>query len=183
MSKRIKDRHPKKRWVIATAIGLLLLAGLVFRLHDLANRPESLPTNAGNQGNVNEQGTARSDLDQQYRALIVGVWEDNYKGHRRLTVRKDGTATMVVKPESFAAMLYAKRMTFDEKWEIKDGYLQMEAVGGEPKSRVKLILDTMGTVSTQEILELSQNQMLLLDADGVTKFDWRRPQADPAAAE
>jgi hypothetical protein len=47
-------------------------------------------------------------------------------------------------------------------------------VGGEPEGRVNLIINTMGDISEQEILELTPDRMLLLDADGETKYDWRK---------
>ena len=114
------------------------------------------------------------DSDEHYRAAIVGTWEDDYQGRRTLTVRKDGTATMVVELQGLAAKIYARRMTFDEKWDIQDGRLKLTTVGGEPAGRVNLILKTMGDSVDQRILELTLERMLLLDADGETKYVWRK---------
>ena len=124
-----------------------------------------------------------ADSDDKYRAIVVGTWEDDYQGHRTLTVRKDGTATMVVELEGLTATLYAKQMTFDEEWSIVDGRLKLKTVGGEPEGRVNLIINTMGDVSEQEILELTPDRMLLLDADGETKYDWRKVPVDNSPTE
>ena len=124
-----------------------------------------------------------ADSDDQYRAIVVGTWEDDYQGHRTLTVQKNGTATMVVELEGLAATLYAKQMTFDEEWSIVDGRLKLKTVGGEPEGRVNLIINTMGDVSEQDILELTPDRMLLLDADGETKYDWRKVPVDNSRTE
>lgn len=111
--------------------------------------------------------------DEHFRELIVGTWQDDYKGRRTLTVRVDGTATMVVEPEGLNALV-ASRLTFEEEWSIEGGQLMLKAVGGEPAARVSLILKTMGTESDQKILELTTDRLLLLDSDGETQYDWRR---------
>jgi hypothetical protein len=116
--------------------------------------------------------------DKRYRELVVGTWTDNYKGRRTLTIHSDGTATMLVELEGLNAKLYADKMTFEEEWSINQGRFKMKAIGGEPKARVQLILKTMGNVSDHEILELTDQRMLLLDANGETQYDWRRSSAN-----
>jgi hypothetical protein len=37
-----------------------------------------------------------------------------------------------------------------------------------------MILKTMGDTVDEEILELTEDRLLLLDQDGKTKYDWRR---------
>jgi hypothetical protein len=114
------------------------------------------------------------DADEAFRGLILGTWEDDYKGHRTFTVRDDGTATMVVELTGLSARLYAKKLTIDEEWSIENGRVHMKMVGGEPKSRVNLIMKAMGDSTDQEILELTAERMHLLDPNGKTKYDWRR---------
>ena len=120
-----------------------------------------------------EVGSVEPGSDEHYRELIVGTWQDDYKGRRTLTVRVDRTATMVVEPEGLNALV-ASRLTFEEQWSIEGGQLMLKAVGGEPAARVSLILKTMGTESDQKILELTTDRLLLLDSDGETQYDWRR---------
>jgi hypothetical protein len=112
--------------------------------------------------------------DERCRELVVGTWKDEYQGQRTMTVRPDGTATMVVELEGLSARLYADRMTFEEEWSVDGGQLKLLAVGGEPEARVNLILKTMGNLSDYKILELTGDRILLLDADGTTQYDWRR---------
>ena len=42
---------------------------------------------------------------------------------------------------------------------------------------MKAILSMMGDRVDERILELSQDRLLLLDADGETQYDWRRVPA------
>ena len=112
--------------------------------------------------------------DESYRQLILGTWQDEYQGKRFLTVREDGTATMLVQPNGLAAKLFAERMMFEETWHLEAGQVTFHAVGGEPAGRVNLILQTMGDSSHYQIMRLTQEQMLLQDADGQTTYDWRR---------
>ena len=118
-------------------------------------------------------GSVEQGLDEQYREIVVGTWQDDFKGRRTLTVRADGTATMVVEPDGLNALISA-RLTFEEEWSIEGGHFRQKAIGGEPQTRVGLILKTMGTESDQKILELTTDRLLLLDAGGKTQYDWRR---------
>jgi hypothetical protein len=90
---------------------------------------------------------------------------------------------MVVELEGLSASLYAARMTFAEEWSISDGRFKLVAIGGEPAARVNLILKTMGRESDHKILELTAERLLLLDADGTTRYDWRRVAADSAPSD
>jgi hypothetical protein len=123
---------------------------------------------------LGSDGKSERPSDERFRELVMGTWKDEYKGQRTMTVRPDGTATMVVELEGLSATLYTDRMTFEEKWSIDRGQFKLLAVGGEPKVHVNLILKTMGNMSDHKILELTRDHMLLLDIDGTTKYDWRR---------
>lgn len=107
------------------------------------------------------------------RKLVVGEWQDAYKGKRMLTINQDGTAQMIVEPDGLGA-LYAPRLVFQEEWVVENGYLTLNAIGGKPKAQVNFILKTMGTQSTHKILELTENKMLLLDGNGETTYSWQR---------
>jgi hypothetical protein len=117
------------------------------------------------------------DPDERQRRVIVGKWHDEYRGKRHLTVRADGTGTMVVEPDGIGKKLFAARLTFDIEWSIADGRVMMKTLGGEPKSKVQLILKIYGQEADYTILELNDDRLLLLDADGKTRYDWRRPES------
>ncbi|HTI49335.1 MAG TPA: hypothetical protein VL475_00235 [Planctomycetaceae bacterium] len=118
-------------------------------------------------------GSAPTD-DDRCRRQVVGDWGDEYQGHRRLTVRDDGTARMVVEPSGFAGKVFASKLTFEIEWTVTDGRIVMETVGGEPRAKTNLVINLYGTRAEYTLLHLDDKQLLLLDADGKTKYDWRR---------
>ncbi len=120
--------------------------------------------------------------DAEYRRLVLGTWEDDYEGKRTMTIREDGTATMVVKLSGLKAALYAKQLRFDMVWSISNGRLKKRTVGGEPSGRVKLILKMMGDQVDEPILELTSERLLLLDQNGKRKYNWRRVHTGDKAA-
>ena len=152
--------YPAKKRIVS--VSLIVIGALVAVLC----WPESAFENQGD-------GSVEPGLDERYRELVLGNWQDEFKGLRTLTIRADGTASMVVEPEGLNA-IFAARMTFEEVWSIEEGQFRVKAVGGKPEARVNLILKTMGTESDQKILELTKERLLLLDADGKTIYDWRR---------
>jgi hypothetical protein len=118
-----------------------------------------------------------SDPDERHRRAITGKWHDEYHGKRHLTVRADGTGTMVVEPNGIGKKLFAARLTFEIEWIVADGRVTMKMLNGEPKSKVQLILKIYGQEADYTILELNGERMLLLDADGKTRYDWRRHES------
>src|SRR5262249_17144213 len=56
-------------------------------------------------GRGSESEPAPSDVELRQR--VLGIWEDEYQGHRTMTVRRDGTATMVVVLHGWKAKVYA----------------------------------------------------------------------------
>jgi hypothetical protein len=121
-----------------------------------------------------EDEAAPDPRDAEYQRLILGTWQDDYQGKRTMTMREDGTGLMVVELSGLKAKLYASRLEFDMEWSIAEGRLKKETVGGRPSGKVKLILKMMGNRVNEPILELTEKRLLLLDADGKTKYDWRR---------
>jgi hypothetical protein len=130
--------------------------------------PNLLPT---------ESPSREADFDGRCQRLIVGEWEDEYFGKRHLSVRPDGTATMIVEPSGLGRKLFAERLEFEIEWSIADGRIVMKTLRGEPKSKVTLISRIYGDHADYQILNLDSGQMLLLDGDGKTQYDWRRPLA------
>jgi hypothetical protein len=114
--------------------------------------------------------------DAAHSRTILGEWQDEYRGKRHLTVRDDGTATMVVEPDALGKMLFADKLTFRIEWLIRDGRIVMKTVGGEPEGKTRLVTKIYGDRAEYQIRELTSDRMLLLDPDGKTEYDWGRPE-------
>lgn len=112
--------------------------------------------------------------DERYKQLILGEWEDDYRGKRYLTIREGGTATMIVEPAGIGKMLVAPQLNFDVEWSLEDGHLSLKTLGGEPKAKVDMVLRIYGNQVRQPIQELSAETLTLLDEDGTTVYHWRR---------
>jgi hypothetical protein len=112
--------------------------------------------------------------EERTRRKLLGVWEDHYQGKRTMTLNEDGSGTMVVELTGLQAKLFAAKLRFDMTWSLANDKLTKKTIGGEPADKVNLILNTMGNTASDTILELKDDQLLLLDANGKTRYDWRR---------
>ena len=119
-----------------------------------------------------------ADPDARQRTLVLGTWADEYQGKRSMTLKEDGTGTMIVELSGWRAAFSAPRLKFNMKWSLKDGHLKKQTISGEPETQVKMILSTMGDHVDEPILGLTEDRLLLLDKDGKTKYDWKRVKED-----
>ncbi len=141
---------------------------------------KELPDSVSTGGNVPDRPTEGADgqpmeQDERYRQQVIGTWEDDFEGHRTMTLSADGTGTMVCELSGMAATLFASRLEFNMEWSVEKGRLKKRTIDGKPERRVNVILKMMGDRVDEPILELTEERLLLLDKDGKTKYDWRRP--------
>jgi hypothetical protein len=136
------------------------------------------PTKATEPGKPPENVPRKETEEEKARRQVLGVWQDNYQGKRTMTLNEDGTGTMLVELTGLQATLVAPQLRFDMQWTLQGKVLQKRTVGGEPADKVNLILNTMGNTAEDTILEVSADQLLLLDKDGKTHYDWKRIKQD-----
>ena len=165
----------RSRLALLCALPLLLIGVVIYGR--LTTRPPTLVEK-------NEPPSAPSKVTQveteveKTRRQLLGVWQDDYGGKRTMTLNEDGAATMVVELSGAQAFLFAPKLRFDMQWSWDGKVLVKKSIGGEPADKVNLILNTMGNTSEETILEITADRLLLLDKDGQTKYDWRRPKLD-----
>ena len=112
--------------------------------------------------------------DENYQRLAVGTWQDFYHGKRTLTLRPDGTATMVVEFSGLKARLFTRRLQLQIVWSIKDGKMHRRTVGGTPADKVEFVNRRAGVQVAEPVVELSDGRMVLLDQNGSQQYRWRR---------
>lgn len=153
------------------AIVLAVVAVLGIRASSRATgRTATLVVPAG----VGGDNVSPSDRDASLSRLAVGVWRDNYQGKRTLTLRSDGTATMVVELSGIKARLFTPRLELDIVWSIRDGKMHRRTVGGRPADKVEFVNRRAGVAVAEPIVELTENRMVLLDQSGARRYHWRR---------
>jgi len=114
--------------------------------------------------------------DEQLRQAAIGTWQDFHHGKRTMTLREDGTATMVVKLTGIKAKLFTPRLELDIRWSVEDGRMKRRTVGGTPADKVAFVNQRAGRQVAEPILELTEDRLRLLDRDGKTQYDWHRVQ-------
>lgn len=112
--------------------------------------------------------------DDNYQRLAVGTWQDFYHGKRTLTLRPDGTATMVVEFSGLKARLFTRRLELQIVWSIKDGKMHRRTVGGSPADKVEFVNRRAGVQVAEPIVELTDEHMVLVDQNGSPQYRWRR---------
>lgn len=176
-----------RRVVVAlfTSIGcILLLLGISsFLHHSVGDRPDSVTlsvrsTTGSTSGNTAAASTgaasAASDRDAALRAKLLGTWRDFHHGQRTMTVRDDGTATMVCQFSGMKARLFTPRLQLEMTWSVENGRMLRRTTGGSPKSKVDFVNSYYGDRVSEPILDVSDTQLLLQDQDGSQRYRWRR---------
>jgi hypothetical protein len=115
-----------------------------------------------------------TDAESELPRLIVGTWQDDYQGRRTMTLRPDGTGTMVVELQGINAALFASRLTFHMEWSLQGRRLHKRTVGGEPAVKVRAVLAMMGDEVEEEVVELTTDRLLVKQTGSEQQFDWRR---------
>ena len=160
--KVVPEQHTDRRpWTlrsgIAVSLGaIVLLAGAGIWLESMLDRNGDDVTLAVSNSST---GPLASDThtDAQLQQLAVGTWRDFYHGRRTLTLRSDGTATMVVELSGMKARLFTPRLVLDIAWSIKDGKMRRRTVGGRPADKVAFVYGRAGVAVAEPILALDDD--------------------------
>ncbi len=164
-------RRPPLRTLAAALVGLfVLLAGAAICLKLRSPRAVTLAL----PGSSARTAASKPDRDGQLRRLAVGTWQDSYQGRRTLTLRPDGTATMVVELTGIKARLFTPRLELDIAWSIDEGKMRRRTLGGRPADKVEFVNRRAGVAVAEPVLQLTEQRMILLDQDGSRKYTWRR---------
>jgi hypothetical protein len=119
-------------------------------------------------------GFSQPSSDEQISELVLGTWQDDYQGRRTLTVRPDGTATMLVEFDGWKARMFTPRLRIETTWTIGEGRFNRQTVGGEPADKVEFVKNRVGDRASDKIVKVTADRMVLIDQDGETRYNWRR---------
>ncbi len=163
---------------IAVFLCLILVSGLVVHIQTMPRAEKKIPKLAvgGSSPVQNPAADAGSTNDQELRAGVVGTWQDFYHGKRTMTIRPDGTATMIVELSGWKARLFTSRLRLDLAWSVEDGKLLRRTIGGDPADKVAYVNRRVGDRCAEPILQLTGDRMVLLDQNGQQQYTWSRVQ-------
>lgn len=156
------------------AFCLIIAAGLAMHVHTRSSSQTMTPTLAVGRPVPANSALSSSSDDAELREAVVGTWQDFYHGKRTMTIRADGTATMLLELSGWKARLFTPRLRLEMVWAVEGGKLHRRTVGGEPADKVEYVNRRAGDRCAEPILELSGNRMRLLDQNGGQQYDWRR---------
>ncbi len=157
-----------RRLLLPLLVLILLTGGIGYWI--LTSQPPSLTEASPNTTKPAQVGTNQDKT----RKLLIGVWRNESKAKRTMTLNQDGTGTILAELSGLQATLVGPQLRFDIRWSLKDGSLTKHVLGGEPADKVNFILNTKGNTAKERILQLTEENLLLLGKDGKTKLDWRR---------
>lgn len=115
-----------------------------------------------------------SPEDAERARLIVGVWEQERYGTRRMTVNEDGTASMVLRPAGLWATMFGNRIDLDMYWKVRDGHIDYGVSGGSPKKQMEAARSMWGDHWVEKIEALSDGELVLLDQSTSAPSKWTR---------
>ncbi len=108
------------------------------------------------------------------RTQLVGAWEDDHMGRRVMTLRPDGTGTMLVELKGPAKLLIGSRLLFTLTWSVDERILSLKMTGGEPAKKVAMITRRYGDKAEQHIDEIDGQWLYVQDLDDGDEFAFRR---------
>lgn len=108
------------------------------------------------------------------RAQLVGAWEDDHMGRRVMTLRPDGTGTMLVELKGPAKLLIGPRLLFTLTWSVDERTLSLQMTGDEPAKKVAMITRRYGDKAEQHIEEIDGQWLYVHDLDDGDEFAFRR---------
>ncbi len=173
---KVETDHPQRklRTAVATSLSVaILLAGAGLLLHSILDGSRNgVSLAVGNAAAHSRASDTYSDAE--LHDLAVGVWRDFYQGRRTLTLRADGTATMVVELSGFKARMFTPRLELDITWSIEKGKMHRRTVGGRPADKIAFVNRRAGVAVAEPVIALDPDRMILLDKNGSQRYTWRR---------
>jgi len=131
------------------------------------------------------QPTAARPADEQYRRLIVGDWhQTSDQAQRDLTLRPDGTGSMLVRPLT-ATWYLGEQIECDVEWTVENGRAIFGTPSGRPQEKFDRLIGLFGKDRNRKIVELTAERILMYDEQQEKFSEWKRVAADatPPPAE
>ena len=140
--------------------------------HDGAARPTAPPSGDGEPGDT--------ESDAALIARFAGTYTRDSYGHRVMTVRPDGTATMAVDVDPFYQWMVGPKVTVEIAWELtgepedEQRGVHFASVSGDPPASFEAITKLFGTEADWRIESADDTALTLYDPADEETVVWAR---------
>ncbi len=112
---------------------------------------------------------------EEILAKLVGQWEQTKSTRKQiLTIKENGTATMVVEPQGFWKTILGNKVTINIEWSLNEAKLTFRTVGGSPENKLEYINQVWGSEFVREINSIEDKMFTLRDDEGDVSQKWIR---------
>lgn len=112
---------------------------------------------------------------EEILAKLVGQWEQTKSTRKQiLTIKENGTATMVVEPQGFWKTILGNKVTINIEWSLNEAKLTFRTVGGSPENKLEYINQVWGSEFVREIDSIEDKMFTLRDDEGDVSQKWIR---------
>ncbi|QDV50510.1 hypothetical protein [Gimesia fumaroli] len=120
-------------------------------------------------------GSFEGFSSEQILAKLVGKWEQTKSSSKQiLTIKENGTATMLIEPQGLWTAVLGKQVTIDIEWSLNAATLTLRAVGGKPENKLDYIRQLWGSEFVREINSIEDKMFTLRDNKGDVSQKWIR---------
>ncbi len=152
--------NPRHGWIALIVLGVELTTGAML-LRARPTQPQSAPTSTS------------ASTESSIRERLIGTWHDNYQAKRTLTIRPDGTATMICELQGMHR-LFATQLLFEQEWSLDGDQLTLRTLRGEPQKKIDFVVKLKGDVARQRVLEATDTLLRVYDSGEEAEFRWQR---------
>ncbi|MBM83820.1 MAG: hypothetical protein CMJ78_24965 [Planctomycetaceae bacterium] len=111
--------------------------------------------------------------ENDIKAMMIGVWEDDVEGGRVLTRKDDGTDVVVIKLKGLKRLI-AKKLTMYANWSVEGDMVHLKLIKGEPAAAASVAFRLYGQELFQKIIRVNEHEMVLECTKDGTIEHWRR---------
>ncbi|MCA9015989.1 MAG: hypothetical protein KDA77_11715 [Planctomycetaceae bacterium] len=134
---------------------------------------ESAPASIAKKTEAN--GSFEGFTSEEILAKLVGKWEQTKSTSKQiLTIKENGTATMLIEPQGIWTAVLGKQVTIDIEWSLNAATLTLRAVGGKPENKLDYIKQLWGSEFVREINSIEDKMFTLRDDKGDVSQKWIR---------
>ena len=124
---------------------------------------------------ISEQPKKMADLtDTECSQMSVGTWTSESDGERILTIRGDGTATMIYRPSQLKQLILGEKVTIEIAWKIEDHTVIFNSISGAPDTSFKTITALYGRKMERKLLQISATAFTVQDLEDNHETEWER---------